>query len=1075
MAESESKTVTLPWAPLLALLATIAGLSALLPSRSARPSASETEVLLPNHKAVSARLWQDPLQVVSEAESRRLKDSKDPKDRAPDWTELKTEYDDLDLNLQSPLVLMVCVPDSPYAEDVERRLRDRAAVLQALSAENYVPRHSTVLKYVLSGDCAFPGYALPFEWFGPLDNASLRHQSPGLQRRNVLVLWVGDGYLGDQPLRGLARIAAHLIDNDDPNALPEVRVLGPSTSGQYRKMLEELGQPTGQDFEKAKLLPSRKFLLSHKLILSHEFLLSHNSLLTPRLLLSPEFLLPAESLLSHKCSLSTGFLLSHAKFYSCKATGADPALRDGIKWLDHDPADTAGAVQRSIRALFSGSRFSFSRTTPTDDVFCERLWFELEQRHVSNDAHIAVLSELDSFYGRASVDTFVAKKPDRRSGNVHTYYYMAGIDGALPKNALGTEEKTAKEQSSGSSAPAPQREATEGHCQLDYFRRLADALAQENQRLVAGGKPIDKDGFKAVVVLGSDIYDKLQILRTLRPRLSTALFLTDGLDARFGHPDEWDETRNLIVAAGQPLRLNLRDKSASALASDNSPLPFRDSIQTSVYLAARHALHAKDDDETEQTAAEDYPAGWNGHAQLFEIGKRGPAPLGERVENDPWGYPRWISLIIAIAVLIAILCLVIGRIALPPGTPAPVGFWQRLYLGMSRTYLAGPAALILSGGMTWIRWFRQHDLPAPEPFALFDGISIWPGDFLRLLVFFLAIHFVCKILVELKANTKTLAEDFGLPYPPAVTPPAQKSSSTLQRMAGILQHVWPHPAPFVKGTGVDAQALMARYYGWARPWKRCLRAFSYLALYVILMFAIMGAFPSPNPDLPVRGEAHVLSMWILGFALVAMLFVTFLVVDATTVNCLFIRELNSDRTNWGFSNPTAAGSRFKFLNHLAVLDPNDCADYLDIQYIARRSDVVSRLIYFPFILIALLLLARSSTTDGYTWSSMLIVTFGLNLSWAIYCAIRLPIEARAARSETLRRLRCHLFRLRADEAGNPPPLPKPNSAALDAVITEIENLRQGAFLGIWEQPLLRAFLVPSGGAGLSALLDLLPR
>jgi hypothetical protein len=1041
MSEAESKPINIPWAPLLALIATIAGLSALLPSRSARPSAAGIEVSLPRGKEVSARLWQDPLQVVSEAEARRLKDtqSKDGNTGKPDWGELKVEFDKLILKEQSPLVLMVCVPDSPYAEDVERRLRDRTAVLQALAAEGYVPRHSTVLKYVLSNDCRYPNYALPFESFGPLDKAFFPPQAPDTQRRNILIVWIGDGYLGDQPLSGLAGVVKHLIDegesdaSQEPRKLPEVRILGPSSTGQYRKMLEELEQATTQAFAETKRL------------------------------------------------------LSHAQVYSCKATGADSVLREGVEWVGNDrTGESADAVQKRMREGVPDSHFFCARTTATDEQFCAALWKELKQRRIKNDAHIAVLSELDSFYGRASIRTFVTTIPsegmDRQldSRHVHTYFYMAGIDGALPKNALGIEEKTSKEESLGANAPSPLQEATEGHSQLDYFRRLADALAQENQRLIASAQKgeegkTSRDGFKAVIVLGSDIYDKLQILRTLRPRLSTALFMTNGLDARFGHPDEWEETRNLIVAAGQPLRLNWP-------ANDNSPLPFRDSIQTSVYLAARHALNA-----TDQFATNDYPTkDWRGRAQLFEIGKRGPVPLG--IEGLDVGnqleVPRWGPIIIGVGVLIAIFLLVRCQTARPFEKSASEGVWQRLYLWFSRADLAVPGALLMSGGVTCMRYCLQKPSTA-EPFALYDGISIGPGDFVRLFVFFLAIHFVCKILIGLENNAQNLAADFGLV--PALAE-RRTASSGEEKWSPIraqgsrffgqiklherINQLWPHTEP-PKGGHVDARSVLMRYYGWTTPGKRCLRALAYLILYLILMFAIVYAFPSANPDLPVRGGAWGFSIGILFAAVIAMLFVTFLVVDATTVNCLFIRDLNSGHTDWNLNQTFPPQSQFKFSNYLAMLEPDDCADYLDIQYIARRSDIVNRLIYFPFILVALLIAARWSKTDGYTWSGMLVVIFALNVSSAIYCAIRLPIEARAARSETLRRLRCNLFRRRAAEAVEPPPRLS-NAVALKAVISEIENLRQGAFVGIWEQPLLRAILVPSGGVGLWALLDLIP-
>jgi len=180
MPETDSKGFNIPWAPLLALVATIAGLATLLPARSARPPAGGMDFA--GSKSVSARLWQDPLQVVSEAEARLHKDTQQGKPIG--WDDLRKEYKKLaEANGGSPLVMMVCVPHSPYAEEVERRVRDRVAVLQALAAEGYFPRHSTSLKYVSvkrpSEKTDQP--AAGGNWGQPRDNGQQRTNALGLE------------------------------------------------------------------------------------------------------------------------------------------------------------------------------------------------------------------------------------------------------------------------------------------------------------------------------------------------------------------------------------------------------------------------------------------------------------------------------------------------------------------------------------------------------------------------------------------------------------------------------------------------------------------------------------------------------------------------------------------------------------------------------------------------------------------------------------------------------------------------------------------------------------------------------
>lgn len=986
MSEAESKAINIPWAPLLALLATVAGLTALLPSRSSRPPATGAEVTLASKRGVSARLWQDPLQVAEEAETRR---KKDPASQPPnDWSRLQAEYNEL----KRPLVLMICEPDSPYAEDVERRLRDRAAIHYALSAEGFVPRQSTTLNYLVVED----GYPVPFESFVPI---SAIQQQP----QKVLAIWVGDGLLEGKPLEKFAGIVSHLLPQGSLEPAPEVRILGPSTSGEYRKILEELKSPPSEETKR---------------------------------------------------------LLASTQVYSCKATAAEKVLGEGADWLK--PGEpTAHAIEEALQNGGS-SHFNFERTVATDDELYTALIDELKQRQITPDASIVVLSEMDSLYGRALVGTFreslvralresidsgAATKGAAEKSNVHihAYTYMAGIDGALPQNALGIEEHSEKNQGTGKEGNGSIREPTEGQSQIDYFRRLSDLLAVENDQLIAE----HRDGFRVVAVLGSDIYDKLQILRILRPRLPGALFITNGLDGRFGHPDEWDETRNLLVAASYPLKVDWQD--------DETP-PFRDSTQVSVYAAARHALNPVDNhpDKT-----------WKGVPQVFEIGRHGPVELDA---SDKAGAAKRPLPLGSIAVaLLALFLLAFLLLRDTAGNPSnPVHGWPGF---ASQSLIVVPAAFLVSLGVT--AWRYHSQIGSIEPFALYDGISIWPGDFVRLFVLLLAVHFVFKTLAGLEENARTLAEDFELKRD---SKPPAKATAWL-KLLDWWKTIWPHMEPASATGRVDAQELVNRYRPLGRPVSRCLRALSLLVIYCVLIFSIFQVFPSTRPYLPVRGDAYPGSLRILILGGIATLYVTFLVVDATTLNCWFIRNLNRGRTDWPLPVDPSAQTKFKFARHMAVLETEDFADYLDIQCIAQRSNAVNALIYYPFILIALLVAARWSQTDGYPWPTMLIVVFALNASWAVYCAVRLPIEARAARDTSLRRLRDKLFKRRANEAINPDDTKRDrsNSVALEAVIVEIEKLRQGAFAGIWEQPLLRAILLPSGGVGLWALLDLLPR
>src|SRR5206468_3204025 len=122
--------------------------------------------------------------------------------------------------------------------------------------------------------------------------------------------------------------------------------------------------------------------------------------------------------------------------------------------------------------------------------------------------------------------------------NIHPFHYLRGIDGMMP-GPLGQEPQS-KTAGDAKKSDRP-RETTEGLNQADYLRRLASELQDTHRRL----QREKGQGLKAVGVLGSDVFDKLLVLKALRRALPGVLFFTNNLDARLGHPDEWAWTRNL--------------------------------------------------------------------------------------------------------------------------------------------------------------------------------------------------------------------------------------------------------------------------------------------------------------------------------------------------------------------------------------------------------------------------------------------------------------------------------------------------------------------------------------------------
>jgi len=178
----------------------------------------------------------------------------------------------------------------------------------------------------------------------------------------------------------------------------------------------------------------------------------------------------------------------------------------------------------------------------------------------------------------------------------------------------------------------------------------------------------------------------------------------------------------------------------------------------------------------------------------------------------------------------------------------------------------------------------------------------------------------------------------------------------------------------------------------------------------------------------------------------------------------FLIQLEKKETCW----PDATFKRFEY----SVL-PNrpvneaDLADYWDILLISKRTEAVGRLIYYPFIILSLLILARLSYFDNWTWSPVVVVALSMHFSLALYAAWRLPKAARAYRDKVLERLK----RRRRQALMLAQRMPEVS----DTMIEEVQSTHQGAFSYLWEQPAIRALLLPSSGLGLATLLQFLPR
>ena len=1005
MAENDKPKIDIPWATLLPLVAVLAGIIAqykpLVSSRPAVPNEKSVPVIA--EQDVDARLWQDPIAVAQKQRSSLTADilaGRIPRSSAKNH-DIETLVGLLNKRVcedqKHVLLLAVMLDSGPYSEQGELRLRAREAVLEGLSASGFVPSDGEHIGYVTT---SWPDAAesvprnsllLPWEECEARDDPK-RASPPGTE--SVFVLWLPAVDFNPVPLRRFAALIDILAPKEIRNGIG-VKLIGPPDSAGLLNMIREV---------RGELSPETKKALDGVFIISPLATASDDTLL-------------------YQPSQPPG-----------KSEVADCSPKSSVKDL----------LEKSCSGLH------FWRTIATDDVVLCELIKELELRRISfpdkDDASVSkhdgvvILSEWDTPYGRSLSTNFAAaashrpvteiiEKPESWPPWILHYRYLRGIDGQLPGES-GKDNSREQPQKIQLGQETVAVEATEGLNQSDYLRRIARQLKETD----AVSEKQGGAGIRAIGLLGSDVYDKLMILRALRPEFPEALFFTINYDAHFERRDDWGDTHNLIIASPFGNRLPSRPKDQENQVQRVAP--FRDNNQTSMYGGTLVATGKWD------------PADLLRPPQVFEISRRGAFDLSTRFKKtwfldwlqSDYIKPKLLFAALFLALMVAWVSANIANRALPGGGTTV----QRLRRVVSSTafwLVCGTPVIVFSvAAFAQSKWARQ------EPLAFFSGISIWPSEMLRLIAFMLGIHFMIKAGIDLRANERELEERFCLnPLPP---------TRFRWRDIGIGLDLWRTTRPNELGAEPEfsAQEAWHAYLRRNKFWPRFIRVGILVMMYFGFSFALFQLLPQPHS--PTRGDvAFWFNLVVIYLTAIGMMVLSFYVVDAIQLNSNFIRMFAREVTKWG----RGVAER---CHRVPPLTEEELSAYNEIFFVAQRTEVVARLIWYPLIILTLMLVARSSFFANWTWPFSLILVSGLNATWALGSAILLRRAAEQLREAAINNLELSRVMSHAVEE---------KREMFDELIAEIRGLKKGAFATLTRQPFIHAILFNSGGLGLFAV------
>lgn len=989
-----------------------------VPLESDRPASNGKQLRLSTDgQFVEARLWQDPFDAIQrhQDECPETGDGRPPNVNCQlpagasayhgmRWFRDALAHDDL----AGTLVLPVFIYGGPYAEDTEERRRYRYAVLSALRASQYEPANPRAVGFVrVDGSAGCP---------------ERKGQAASKDCRDSI------GELLDSLLIPFERWTID-PDADQDRQQPKVVVV---------LWLKE-------EWFSHAAKPKLEWLFER--LLPADLPADQLKLIGPNNVKTADSVFAADH---RECPQP-----DRARLHGECREFTSPALTD--------PADRFAAVRISpdngqlVRALVG-------------ELANRRLALPTEEQPAC-DADLALVVESDTSYGR-SLEHEVKKAlaaclpDDKRQRRLNIYRYFRGLDG---KAAFGAEssKKTADSnpRSPKDPQPAAPQERAQGEGQFDYLLRVADAVRERSDKLTGKSRRTEgieptPQGIRAVLVLGSDVHDKLAVLHALREKMPSALFATNDLDAGLLQSNRLTWTRNLIVASGYDL--DLRDKLQQGAA------PFRDTYQTASFLATRLALQPalKDDKSIQKLRAK---------VRLFEIGNGVAVPLdgkrtaaGSRDRPLPYRLWLWVG-----AAILAVAGFVVVHSWCARKTLCT--HWPILLL----------VALLCASYVGWV--IHTATLPGEEPLSLTGGISVWPSEFIRFGVFLLGAYWICHAFARLKAGDDEIG---GLFFNQPPGPEERRSPRAFIRAIhdGLRTHfaggLWAgiraaYPAAGAaqpaRENKINVGALWDEYRGWTRPTATAVRVALGFLCYLVLSALVV---PIDPPVAPLRGPTSALidALTIAAAALTAGLLLIY-TLDRVAISTLFLRRLYGDHDtarDSAWENQAGAG-HFCGIEIAAGDNGAEAVaarSYIDLRLSAKLTRSVGGIVLFPFMLTLLLILARSRYFDNWVMPVGLLIVIGFGLSLVTFCAFSLRQSAERIRQLTLEELGRAEIAARAGAGGAAPSADSRISPEqLKLMRDTATNLREGAFAPFAEQPIIRALVLPFGGAGLVSLVD----
>lgn len=317
----------------------------------------------------------------------------------------------------------------------------------------------------------------------------------------------------------------------------------------------------------------------------------------------------------------------------------------------------------------------------------------------------------------------------------------------------------------------------------------------------------------------------------------------------------------------------------------------------------------------------------------------------------------------------------------------------------------------------------QGRLDGGEPYALLEGLSMWPSQAIRLVAVVLAGYFTIEAMRFPKEFTNWLKKHFCLR--------GLEERRTRQHSRGAMQNY----------------ALLHEWVDW-RVFKRKRNLiWGTVILFIVELFTLW-SFGVPN--VPSRGDSiYSLNLILLQGLLVPAALILLVVVSDTLITAVnlveqcFPDDVENSAAKWPPITLKKYATRFN-LPH----DRNDLGEWVGMRFIIGLTGHIYRIIGYPLVIALLTVLACFSYFDNWEMPVYIKLSIGLCLVWLLFWDHRLKITADKARESALKSLRARVIRYQQGDDQT-----KTSGGQLERLIGMIENYDEVVYQSFTQRPI----------------------